>query len=276
MDQTQEPPASKISWRQKLNEIIFGSETTAGKLFDVLLIASILISVLVVMLDSVKPINLKHGIVLNRLEWFFTLLFTVEYFLRLICIEKPLRYAVSFFGIIDLLAILPTYVGLFLPRAQFFLVIRVLRVLRIFRVLKLVQYISEAELLLTALKKSARKIIIFLSAVVSLMIVFGALIYAIEGEANGFTSIPRSIYWAIVTMTTVGYGDLSPQTGLGQTIAAFAMVIGYSILAVPTGIITVEISQQFKKQLSNRSCPDCGACDHIHTATFSHHCGQKM
>ena len=276
MGQNKNQPAAKIHWRHNLNRIIFGSETPAGKLFDVLLIASILISVLVVMLDSVKPLNLRHGVVLHRLEWFFTVLFTVEYILRLICIKNPFRYAISIFGIIDFLAILPTYMGLFMPGAQYFLVLRILRVLRIFRVLKLVQYISEADLLITALKQSARKIIVFLFTVISLMIVFGALIYAIEGEANGFTSIPRSIYWAIVTMTTVGYGDISPQTPLGQSLAAFVMVIGYSILAVPTGIVTVEMSQQFKKRLCNRPCPNCGACDHIDAAKFCHHCGTNI
>lgn len=270
-------PASGLSgWRRQLHEIIFGAETAAGKTFDVLLIASIVVSVLVVMCDSVATIRAIYGPLLLGLEWFFTILFSVEYALRLLCVGRPFRYATSFFGVVDLLAILPTYLSLILPGTQFFLVLRILRVLRIFRVLKLVQYVSEANLLVLALKTSGRKIIVFLFAVLTLMIVFGSLIYVIEGEANGFTSIPRSIYWAIVTMTTVGYGDISPKTGLGQAVAALVMIIGYSIIAVPTGIVTAEISQQFKVRICNRPCPECGACENSEAASYCQFCGAEL
>jgi voltage-gated potassium channel len=178
--------------------------------------------------------------------------------------------------VIDLLAVIPTYISLFLPGTQFLLVIRILRVLRIFRVLKLAQFIGEANLLVQALRASSRKIIVFLFTVLTLIIIFGSLIYVIEGEANGFTSIPRSIYWAIVTMTTVGYGDISPKTGLGQTMAAMVMIIGYSIIAVPTGIVTAEISQRFSVQICNRPCPGCGACDHAQDSSHCRHCGEKL
>jgi voltage-gated potassium channel len=264
------------NWRQQLHEIIFGTETKAGKTFDVLLIISILVSVVIVMLDSVNSISTAYGELLYRLEWFFTILFTVEYLLRLVCVGQPLRYAASFFGVIDLLAILPTYLSLILPGSQFLLVIRILRVLRIFRVLKLAKYIGEANLLLRALRASSRKITIFLFTIFTLVIVFGALIYLIEGEENGFTSIPRSIYWAIVTMTTVGYGDISPKTNLGQALAAMVMIIGYSIIAVPTGIVTAEITYQYKKNINNLTCPGCGASDLDDTANYCQHCGTKI
>ncbi len=264
------------NWRVRLHEIIFGAETPAGKTFDVLLIASIFLSVIVVMLDSVASIKALCGRQLFLLEWFFTLLFTVEYLFRLSCIGRPWRYATSFFGIIDLLAILPSYLSLFLPGAEVFLVIRILRVLRIFRVLKLVQYIGEANLLIKAMKASMHKITVFMFVVLSLVIIFGSLIYAIEGEQNGFTSIPRSIYWAIVTMTTVGYGDISPKTGFGQTLAAVIMIIGYSIIAVPTGIVTAEITQQLKKKPNNRPCPECGASNHDDDAGYCKYCGTSI
>jgi voltage-gated potassium channel len=273
---TKNSPTKFAVWREELHQIIFGAETKAGKTFDVVLIASILLSVLAVMFDSVQSVQAKFGGLLNFLEWFFTLLFTVEYVLRLLCVLRPLKYATSFFGIIDLLAILPTYLSLFFPGAQFLFVIRILRVLRIFRVLKLVQYISEANLLLHALKASSRKIIIFLFTVLTLIIIFGSLIYIIEGEKNGFTSIPRSIYWAIVTMTTVGYGDISPKTNLGQTLAALVMIIGYSIIAVPTGIIGAEITHQFQGHACNHPCPACGECGHDSKAKFCYLCGEKL
>ena len=264
------------NWRIRLHEIIFGAETPAGKTFDVLLIISIFLSVIVVMLDSVASINAVCDRLFFLLEWFFTLLFTVEYLLRLSCIGRPWRYASSFFGIIDLLAVLPSYLSLLLPGAEIFLVIRILRVLRIFRVLKLVQYIGGANLLIKALKSSMHKITVFLFAVLTLVIIFGSLIYVIEGGQNGFTSIPRSIYWAIVTMTTVGYGDISPKTAFGQALAAIVMIIGYSIIAVPTGIVTAEITQQLKKKISNRPCPACGASNHDDDAEYCKHCGASL
>ena len=264
------------NWHVRLHEIIFGAETPAGKTFDVLLIASIFLSIIVVMLDSVSSINAVYGRLFFLLEWFFTILFTIEYLLRLSCIGRPWRYATSFFGVIDLLAVLPSYLSLLLPGAEIFLVIRILRVLRIVRVLKLVQYIGEANLLIKALQSSRRKITVFMFTVMSLVIIFGSLIYVIEGEQNGFTSIPRSIYWAIVTMTTVGYGDISPKTGFGQALAALVMIIGYSIIAVPTGIVTAEITQQLKKKISNRPCPECGVSNHDDDAQYCKYCGASL
>jgi voltage-gated potassium channel len=228
------------------------------------------------MLDSVRSINSEYGNLLHQLEWFFTILFTIEYCLRLLCTVRPLKYATSFFGIIDLLAITPSYLSLILPGAQVLLASRVLRVLRIFRVFKLAHYVGEANLLVQALRASGRKITIFLFTVLLLMVVFGSLMYIIEGEANGFTSIPRSIYWAIVTMTTVGYGDISPKTNLGQTMASLVMIIGYCIIAVPTGIVSAEIGQRVNKQICNRPCPGCGSCDHNIAAEYCQYCGERL
>lgn len=264
------------SWKQTLHEIIFESDTPAGKLFDVILIISILLSVLAVMLDSIVPINKAHGGLLYGIEWLFTVLFTIEYVLRLVSVGRPALYAASFFGVIDLLAILPTYVSLIFPGTQYLLVIRILRVLRIFRVFKLVQYMGEARLLITALRASSRKITVFLFTVLTLVTIFGSLIYLIEGERYGFTSIPRSIYWAIVTLTTVGYGDISPQTAPGQAIAAVIMILGYGIIAVPTGIVTVEMSQAFKAPLSGQACPQCGAEGHDSDAQHCKYCGASL
>ena len=238
-------------WRNRLHEIIFEADTPAGKFFDILLIFSILISVLVVMLNSVRSIGEVHGPLLYKLEWFFTILFTIEYLLRLLCIGHPLRYATSFFGIIDLLAIVPTYLDFLFPGTHQLVVIRMLRVLRVFRVLKLVQFVGEASVLIQALQASSRKIIIFLLTILTLVVILGSLMYIVEGEQNGgFTSIPRSIYWAIVTVTTVGYGDISPKTNLGQALAAVAMILGYGVIAVPTGIVTVEFSHAFRKKVT--------------------------
>jgi voltage-gated potassium channel len=262
--------------RARLHEIIFEADTPAGKLFDVVLIISIVLSVLIVMLDSVGPINTSYGQLLYFGEWFFTVLFTIEYFLRLYSVGRPLSYATSFFGIVDLLAILPTYLSIFFPGTQYLIVIRILRVLRIFRVLKLVQYLGEARLLLQALRASRRKIAVFLLTVLVLVVIFGSLMYLIEDPSSGFTSIPKSIYWSIVTLTTVGYGDISPQTDLGQTIAAVIMIIGYGIIAVPTGIVTVELSQAFKKQLSTQACPECSAEGHDNDAKYCKDCGSLL
>ena len=262
--------------RRRLHEVIFEADTPAGKLFDVLLIVCIMVSVILVMLDSVSSVRNSWGKVLYLSEWFFTLLFTIEYFLRLISVGRPVLYATSFFGIVDLLAILPTYFSMFLPGSQYLLVIRVLRVLRIFRVFKLVQYLSEAMLLMQALRASRRKITVFLFVVFTLVIIFGSLMYLIEDPANGFTSIPRSIYWAIVTLTTVGYGDISPKTNIGQALAAIIMIIGYAIIAVPTGIVTVELSHAFKKKFSTQACPDCSAEGHDSDAKHCKYCGTKL
>ena len=263
-------------WRFKLHEIIFEADTPAGKWFDVLLILSILVSVVMVMLDSVSAIQETHGRLLLVGEWFFTILFTIEYVLRLISVGRPMAYATSFFGVVDLLAILPTYLSIFIPGAQYLLVIRILRVLRIFRILKLVQYLGEVRLLTQALRASRRKITVFLFVVLTMVTIFGSLIYLIEDPKDGFTSIPKSIYWAVVTLTTVGYGDISPQTNLGQLISALIMITGYAIIAVPTGIVTVELSQAFKRQISTQACLECSAEGHDTDAKFCKYCGSRL
>ncbi len=265
------------NWRFKLHEVIFEADTSAGKWFDVLLIVSILLSVISVMLDSVGSIREVFGWWLYRIEWLFTILFTIEYILRLICVGRPLRYTTSFYGIVDLLAIIPTYLSIILPGSQYLLVIRILRILRIFRVLKLVQYMSETRLLRQALRDSRRKITVFLFTVLTMVVIFGSLMYLIEGPVHGFTSIPRSIYWAIVTLTTVGYGDISPQTGPGQFLAALIMILGYSIIAVPTGIVTVAIAKaESKAEFRTQSCPQCSAEGHDHDAKFCKYCGAQL
>src|SRR5687768_2493844 len=234
----EERPATRR--RARLHEVIFESDTRAGRAFDLTLIWLILLSVATVVLESVREVRDQYGKLLYALEWLFTLLFTVEYFLRLLSVRRPLRYATSFFGVVDLLAIIPTYLSIFIAGSHYLLVIRILRLLRVFRLLKLTEYVSEADTLRRALRASRRKISVFISAVVLLVVIIGALMYVIEGEANGFTSIPRSIYWAIVTLTTVGYGDLSPKTSFGQIVASIVMIIGYGIIAVPTGIVSVD------------------------------------
>ena len=263
-------------WRLKLHEVIFEADTPAGKWFDVLLILAILISVVMVMLDSVGPIRKSYGQILFAGEWLFTILFTIEYVLRLFSVGRPWAYATSFFGVVDLLAIIPTYMSILVPGAQYLLVIRILRVLRIFRILKLVQYLGELRVLTQALRASRRKITVFLFVVLTLVTIFGSLIYLIEDPQNGFTSIPKSIYWSIVTLTTVGYGDISPQTDLGQLLSALIMIIGYGIIAVPTGIVTVELAQAFKRQISTQACPECSAEGHDIDARFCKYCGSAL
>lgn len=267
-------PDSTCRLRNSLHEIIFEADTPAGKLFDVVLIYSIIISVIVVMLDSVASLQLEYGRLFFLLEWLFTILFTVEYFLRLSCIGRPFKYAGSFYGIVDLLSILPSYVSLLLPAGKYLLVIRILRLLRVFRVLKLVQYVGESNYLQRALWASRRKIAVFLLSVLLLMVIFGSVMYIVEGPENGFTSIPRSVYWAIVTMTTVGYGDISPKTNLGQTLASFVMILGYGIIAIPTGIVTSELT--FAKAVSTQACPECGQEGHDVNARHCKFCGALL
>jgi voltage-gated potassium channel len=267
---------ARSRWRLKLHEIIFEADTPAGKWFDVLLILSILVSVVMVMLDSVSAIQKTRGRILLLGEWLFTILFTIEYVLRLLSVGRPLAYATSFFGVVDLLAILPTYLSFIIPGAQYLLVIRILRVLRIFRIFKLVQYVGEASLLIQALRASRRKITVFLFTVLTLVTIFGSLIYLIEDPKDGFTSIPKSIYWSIVTLTTVGYGDVSPQTSIGQLLAALIMITGYAIIAVPTGIVTVELSHAFKRKISTQACPECSAEGHDSDAKFCKYCGSIL
>lgn len=263
-------------WRKRLHEIIFEADTRLGKSFDVVLIVCILASVAAVMLESVKGIREIYGDYLYAAEWFFTILFTIEYCLRLLCIGRPLRYAFSFYGLIDLIAVLPTYLDYLLPGARFMLVVRVLRVLRIFRILKLAKYINEAELLMKALRASRRKIAIFIYSVMIIVVIIGSFMHLIEGEDNGFTSIPRSIYWAVVTLTTVGYGDISPQTPLGQTVAMFIMILGYGMIAVPTGIVTAELTSVSPKKVSTQACLQCGAEGHDFDAVHCKFCGAKL
>jgi len=264
------------AWRRRLFVIIFEADTPAGKAFDVGLIVCIVASVLVVTLDSVESLQSRHGSLFFGLEWFFTGLFTVEYLLRLICIRRPLRYARSFFGIVDLLAILPTYLNIILPGTRYLLVIRVLRVLRVFRILKLVQYLEEVSTIRTSLLASARKILVFLFTVLTLVVVLGSIMYLIEGAENGFSSIPRSIYWAIVTLTTVGYGDITPQTPVGQILASFIMIMGFSIIAVPTGIISAEFSKAAKRRYTRIACPECSGEGHDQDAKFCKYCGTEI
>ena len=270
------PEEERPSWRHHLHEVIFEAHTPAGKAFDVVLLLLILLSLVAVSLESVGPIRERHGTALRWVEWGITLLFTAEYVLRLLSVTKPMKYARSFFGVVDLLAILPTYLSLFFAGTQALLVIRALLLLRVFRVLKLAHYLAEASLLWTALKASHRKITVFLGTVATLVMIIGALMYLIEGNDSGFTSIPRSVYWAIVTMTTVGYGDIAPQTVLGQFLASVVMILGYGIIAVPTGFVTVEIAQAMRDAVSNQACPDCGKEGHRTDALYCRFCGGKL
>jgi voltage-gated potassium channel len=260
-------------WRSALHEIIFEADTRAGKAFDVALIWTVILSVTTVVLESVSGIRASYGDVLHDLEWVFTILFTIEYGLRLLCVQRPLAYATSFFGVVDLLAVIPTYVSVFVPGSQYLLSIRILRLLRIFRVFKLTEYLSEASVIRQALLASRRKISVFLVAVMTLVVIVGSAMYVVEGEEHGFSDIPTSIYWAIVTMTTVGYGDLSPQTALGKALASVVMIMGYGILAVPTGIVTVEMTQASRRGVNTQACPACGAEGHDLDAVHCKYCG---
>ncbi|MBC8378161.1 MAG: ion transporter [Planctomycetes bacterium] len=265
------------TWKKRLYEIIFKADAPAGKAFDVVLIICILASVGAVMLDSIEPIHQEYQGLLYGLEWLFTVLFTIEYILRLMCVPSKIRYTRSFFGIVDFLAILPTYLGLFAGGLGYLRVIRILRVLRIFRVLKLGNHTKQADLLRQALYASRAKIMVFLCFVLTLVVIIGSLIYSIEGsqEGTGFTSIPASVYWAVVTLTTVGYGDISPQTPAGQFLAAIVMLLGYSIIAVPTGIVTAQIVQNQPKPPA-KACPACNHAQHESDAVFCKKCGQSL
>ena len=270
------PPLS--AWREKLRVIIFEADTPAGKAFDVGLLVAIVLSVLAVMLDSVTEIRSSYGGLLDRAEWVFTLLFSVEYVLRLLCSPRPLHYARSFFGVVDLLAILPTYLSLLFPGAEFMAVIRGLRLLRIFRIFKLGQFLGEASLLRNALASSRHKITVFLGTITILVTILGTAMYLIEGEEHGFTSIPAAIYWSIVTMTTVGYGDMAPITVSGKVLASIVMILGYSIIAVPTGIVTAEIVEgaAASRRITTRSCPGCLSEGHDRNATYCKDCGTSL
>jgi len=264
------------SLRATTREIVFGHETPAGKAFDVALILAIIASVIAVMLESVQDFRLAYGPLLRGVEWGFTLLFSLEYVTRLWCAPRALRYARSFFGVVDLIAILPTYLSLVIPGGQAMLSVRALRLLRVFRVLKLAHYVSEATLLMRAMRQSRQKITVFIFTVLTLVVILGSLMYLIEGREHGFTSIPRSVYWAIVTLTTVGYGDIAPTTNLGQALAAVVMIMGYAIIAVPTGIVTVELGHAVRRARAERACPACGLADHDADARFCKSCGSPV
>ncbi|MHC4910444.1 MAG: ion transporter [Planctomycetota bacterium] len=265
------------SQRERVHEIIFEADTPAGKAFDVALILLIVLSVMAVVLDSVESIRADFGTQLDLFEWVFTILFTIEYGLRLMSVNRPIRYAISFFGVVDLLAILPTYLSLIIPSTESLLVIRALRLLRIFRVFKLANYVGEAQILLRAMRASLRKIMVFMGAVLTVQLIMATFMYLVEGPENGFSSIPESMYWTIVTMTTVGYGDITPGTLVGKCLASVMMIIGYAIIAVPTGIVTVEMSRGARRlMVTTQSCPDCGAEGHGTDATFCKACGAKL
>ena len=263
-------------WRRKLYVVIFESDTPAGLLFDQALLIAILASVTVVMLDSMEPFRSRYHPVLGALEWFFTVLFTIEYAARLACVERPSRYARSFFGVVDVVSFLPTYLAVFVPQLHALIDVRVLRMLRVFRILKLTKYLAEYQLLGSALRNSRRKIAVFLSTVVMIVVTLGTVMYVVEGPANGFTSIPIAIYWAITTMTTVGFGDIVPHTHVGRFIASVMMLMGWGVLAVPTGIVTAEMTSQRLRAITGRGCPQCGAGDHVSDARFCRVCGTRL
>ena len=264
-------------WRLRLYTVIFEADTRAGRLFDQWLIAVILISVAVVVTDSVQGLGDDYRGVFNTLEWIFTIAFTLEYLARLACVRHPMRYALSFFGVIDLLALLPTYIALLVPEVHALIDVRVLRLLRVFRVFKLTAYVAEYQSLGRALAASRRKILVFLSAVLMIVLVMGTLMYVVEGPANGFSSIPTSVYWAITTMTTVGFGDITPKTDLGRLIASLMMLLGWGTLAVPTGIVTAEISAaRFMHPPTTRTCHECLTEGHLADASYCMHCGAQL
>jgi voltage-gated potassium channel len=279
------PAASRLAkplagWRLRWYTVIFEADTRAGRRFDLALIVLILVSIAVIMADSVQALHVAHGPVFTAMEWFFTVAFTAEYIARLLCVRKPLQYATSFFGIIDLIALMPTYLALFFPELQVLMDVRVLRLLRVFRVFKLAAYVAEYQFLGRALAASGRKIMVFLSAVLMVVLVMGTVMYVVEGPANGFTSIPTAVYWAISTITTVGFGDIVPKTDLGRLISSFMMLMGWGILAVPTGIVTAEMALQRRDGLqllpTTRTCHECLSEGHTAEADFCFHCGAAL
>ncbi len=262
--------------RQRLYDVIFGTETPAGKRFDLILIYAIILSVVALMLDSVVSLSDRWGSILLVAEWTFTILFTIEYGVRIYCSPNRWAYIRSFYGVIDLLSILPAYISILVPGTNYLLMLRLFRVLRVFRVLKLMRYISEANFLLRSMLQARHKIFVFFIVVLVFATIFGSIMYVVEGPQNGFTSIPKSIYWTIVTITTVGYGDIIPQTTLGQIVASAAMLTGYSIIVVPTGILTAEISQEMQRERNLVSCPNCGKQGHERDAHYCSRCGSDV
>ncbi|STY82209.1 MlotiK1 channel [Moraxella veridica] len=269
-------PINNSLIKNKIHIIIEGTDTPAGKLFDVLILVAIVTSVLVVMFDSVLFLRLQYGRLFFVAEWFFTVLFTIEYALRLYSSPNRRRYVTSFYGVVDLLALLPTYLSLFFAGTHYLLVVRILRILRIFRVFRLKSYMQQAGFLAAAFKTSQHKITVFFLSLLLLVTIFGSVLYVVEGPENGFTSIPLSIYWAVVTLTTVGYGDISPKTPIGQAIASMVMITGYAIIAVPTGIFTAELTRTMRPQLQPISCPNCGKFGHATNAKFCDRCGHDL
>jgi len=270
-------PSKSMSWKNTLHEVIFEADTRAGKLFDIVLLILILGSVATVMLESVNPIRIEHGQTLNIIEWVLTILFSIEYITRIISIKKPFKYIFSFYGLIDLLSILPTYLGLFITGASSMAAIRSIRLLRVFRILKLARYLKEAAAFKSILIAMRPKIIVFLVAIFSIVTIMGTVIYMIEDPKDGFTSIPRCVYWAVVTLTTVGYGDIAPQTVLGQVFASFIMVMGYSIIVIPTVfVVTSSMLSSRETTLNTKSCPSCSQEGHDNNAEFCKYCGDSL
>lgn len=263
--------------KERLHEIIFEADTPKGKAFDVWLLIFILASVMIVILETVPSLQERFGQTFLIMEWIFTIFFTIEYFLRLYCVYRPLKYATSFFGVIDLLSFLPTYLSLFIAGTQYFLVIRALRLLRVFRIFKLTHFLREGIVLVRALRESRRKILVFMMFVVLMVTIIGAMMYLVEGGQNpSFSSIPKSIYWAIVTLTTVGYGDITPVTNFGQFLSAIVMILGYAVIAVPTGIVSVGIMQSEKATPTTQACRYCGRGGHDNDATYCKYCGARL
>ena len=268
------PTPNQAAWKHRLYSVIFESDTPSGKAFDIALLIAIGLSVTIVMLESVRPIQEAHSVLLRNLEWIFTALFTLEYIARLLCVRRPTDYVRSFYGIIDLIAILPSFINLF-TSANYVMVIRVLRLLRVFRVLKLAHFLEESDTLLTALRSSRRKIMVFVFTVLALVLIMGTLMYLIEGEGHGFTSIPQSVYWAIVTLTTVGYGDITPHTVWGKLLASVIMIMGYGIIAVPTGIFAMELRHAARAK-DARVCANCETIESDRAARFCRRCGKPF
>jgi len=269
-------PAS--GWRLRLFRVIYESDTRAGRLFDQAIVAAILVSVAIVMADSVQVWHQRHAAAFGAVEWFFTALFTLEYLARLVSVDRPIRYALSFFGIVDLIAVLPTYLALFVPELHALIDVRILRLLRIFRIFRLTEYVAEYQVMGEALMASRRKILVFLTAVLMVALVLGTLLYVVEGPEHGFTDIPTAVYWAITTITTVGFGDITPKTDAGRLIASVMMLIGWGTLAVPTGIVTAEmtIRRHARPPVSPRACSECGAQGYGPEAKFCQQCGARL
>jgi voltage-gated potassium channel len=267
------------NWRVKLHEVIYGTHTPAGRLFDIILLVVIVYSIIIVMLESIPTFNASYHTFLNISEWVVTILFSIEYLLRIICIKKPVKYIFSFFGVIDLLSTIPKYLSYFVVGSQYITAFRALRLLRVFRILKLVRFVGESNNLLRALSASRTKIFVFVFFVLIISVLLGTIMYLVEGPQHGFNSIPHSVYWTIVTLTTVGYGDISPETGLGQIIATLIMIIGYGIIAVPTGIVSAEYTSKKKDAADydeGRACQNCGADIHRKDSVYCRKCGQNL